>query len=386
MVIKLETLTERVEPSLQVFDRLSDARADWIALCETATVSPYQNYDFVAAWSETIGRARRLTPMIVVARGADGRPLALFPLATRAAAGFRVAEFLCGRESNFNIALLHPDAGLDARGLLLAAASGIPRPPDLLFLRNQPRRLGAIENPLLGRDSRASPSFAYGAALPARADALDQRVSKASRKKLRKKEKRLTELGALVLEHRANGARAREIIAALIAQKTARLAPLGASGVFEAPEMRAFIERARDAGVIEIHALRLSGRIIATYVGLAMDGRFSALANSYDMDSEIARCSPGDILLHALLRNLVERGFASFDLGVGEARYKEAVCDETIELFDLVIPVTPRGALAAPVLRAFLDGKRLVKQTPWLSRLLGNARLSGMLRRFLAAT
>ena len=58
MVIKLETPTERVEPSLMVFDRLLDAREDWIALRETADVSPYQNYDFVAAWFETIGRAR----------------------------------------------------------------------------------------------------------------------------------------------------------------------------------------------------------------------------------------------------------------------------------------------------------------------------------------
>ena len=46
MVIKLETPTERVEPSLMVFDRLADAREDWIALRETADVSPYQNYDY----------------------------------------------------------------------------------------------------------------------------------------------------------------------------------------------------------------------------------------------------------------------------------------------------------------------------------------------------
>jgi CelD/BcsL family acetyltransferase involved in cellulose biosynthesis len=82
------------------------------------------------------------------------------------------------------------------------------------------------------------------------------------------------------------------------------------------------------------------------------------------------------------MRDLVARGFAYFDLGVGEARYKEAVCDETIALYDLVIPVTARGALAAPLLRIFLDGKRHVKQTPWLSRVSERARLSGLFRRF----
>jgi CelD/BcsL family acetyltransferase involved in cellulose biosynthesis len=365
-----------------VFDRLPDAREDWIALRETAAVSPYQNYDYVAAWFETIGRARRLEPMIVVARDSDGRPLALFPLATREAAGLRVAEFLCGRESNFNIGLFHPGRGLDWRGLLLAAAHGRPKPPDLLYLRNQPRGFGAFENPLLGRDACPSPSFAYGTALPDNVVALDCQTSGASRKKLRKKERRLTELGALVFEHGASGERAREIIAALIAQKSALLAAKGVAGVFDAPEMRAFLERACHAGALEVHALRLSERVIATYVGLAMDGRFSALANSYDMDEEIARCSPGDILLRAVMRDLVARGFDYFDLGVGEARYKEAVCEETIALYDLVIPVTSRGALAAPLLRIFLGGKRRVKQTPWLSRLSERARLFKLFRRF----
>jgi len=382
MVIKLETSTERVELSLMVFDRLPDAREDWIALRETAAVSPYQNYDYVAAWFETIGRARRLEPMIVVARDSDGRPLALFPLATREAAGLRVAEFLCGRESNFNIGLFHPGRGLDWRGLLLAAAHGRPKPPDLLYLRNQPRGFGAFENPLLGRDACPSPSFAYGTALPDNVVALDCQTSGASRKKLRKKERRLTELGALVFEHGASGERAREIIAALIAQKSALLAAKGVAGVFDAPEMRAFLERACHAGALEVHALRLSERVIATYVGLAIDGRFSALANSYDLDEEIARCSPGDILLRAVMRDLVARGFDYFDLGVGEARYKEAVCEETIALYDLVIPVTSRGALAAPLLRIFLGGKRRVKQTPWLSRLSERARLFKLFRRF----
>jgi len=382
MVIKLETPTERVEPSLVVFDRLSDAREDWTALRETAAVSPYQNYDYVAAWFETIGRARAFEPMIVVARGSGGRPLALFPLATRQAAGLRVAEFLCGRESNFNIGLFHPSGGLEPRGLLLAAARGRPEPPDLLYLRNQPRGFGAFENPLLGGDACPSPSFAYGTALPANVDALDCQTSKASRKRLRKKERRLAELGALTFEHGASGARAREVIAALIAQKSALLAAKGAAGVFDAPEMRAFLERACHARAVEVNALRLSGRVIATYVGLAMDGRFSALANSYDKDEDIARCSPGDILLRAVMRDLVARGFAYFDLGVGEARYKDAVCDETIALYDLVIPVTTRGALAAPLLRTLLDAKRRIKQTPWLSRLSERARLSGLFRRF----
>jgi CelD/BcsL family acetyltransferase involved in cellulose biosynthesis len=73
-------------------------------------------------------------------------------------------------------------------------------------------------------------------------------------------------------------------------------------------------------------------------------------------------------LLQALLRNLVSRGFTHFDLGVGEARYKNAVCDETIELCDVVVPVTLKGALAAPLLATFVAAKRKIKQNPSLMR------------------
>ncbi|MGA8172855.1 MAG: GNAT family N-acetyltransferase [Methylocystis sp.] len=380
MVIKLETPVDLDEPLFDVFDRLSDAREDWLTLFENASYSPYQNYDYVDAWFETIGKAREIHPMIVVARDPDGAPIALFPLATRDAFGVRVAEFPCGRESNLNLWLCRSGTQLDARALLLAAARGRSNPPDLFHLRNQPRRFGAFDNPLAAGDASPSPSFAYGAALPADIEALDNHVSKASKKKLRQKEKRLKELGSLSYEHAATGARAREIVATLIEQKSARLARAGMEGVFTDPGMRAFFERACDMGAVEAHAMRLSGRVVATYIGLPGGGRFSGLANSFDTDAEIARCSPGDILLHALLRNLVERGFTSFDLGVGEARYKDAVCDETIELYDLVLPVSNRGALAAVALRGFLRWKRLAKHTPWLLRLVSNGRLSRLVR------
>jgi len=63
---------------------------------------------------------------------------------------------------------------------------------------------------------------------------------------------------------------------------------------------------------------------------------------------------------------LVARGMTHFDLGAGEARYKSSVCNETIELYDAILPVTARGFLAAPMLTAYLRLKRRVKQTPSL--------------------
>jgi CelD/BcsL family acetyltransferase involved in cellulose biosynthesis len=365
---------------VDVVARLEDARADWLELFSLSPVSPYQAYDFVSKWFETVGREERLEPLTVVARDAAGRPLALLPLATTTRGPLRIALFQCGRESNFNLGLFRPCAGFDekaARGLLLEAARQAPAPPDLYYLRNQPRRFDGADNPLAFVTARPSASFAYGASLPSDETALMARFSKDARKKLRKKEARLAEMGALRYEHGASGARAIEIARALIRQKSERLAAIGVKSDFESEAMRAFLERACVAtgdGALETHALALDGRVVAAYMGLVHGGRFSALLNSFDMDDDIARSSPGDLLLHALLRDLVARGFTHFDLGAGEARYKDSVCDETIELCDVILPVTLKGALAAPAFSAYLRAKRKIKQTPWMARLVARVR------------
>jgi len=389
MVTKLETLAAKndEEPAaaapahaLEIHEALDAARKDWIELYALCAASPYQSFEFASNWFDTVGRAQNLTPMIVVARSASGRPLALLPLALDRRGPLRVAAFLCGRESNFNLALIHPNAGLDEnalRRLLAGAATKSSIRPHLYFLRNQPRRFEGVANPLAFSDARPSPSFAYGLTLPRDAAELDARASRDARKKLRKKEQRLAQLGELRYEHRADGARALDIMRALIVQKSARLEQMGAPSAFDEPAMCDFLERATLAagdGALEMHALSVSGRIVATYAGLTRGARFSAMLNSFDTTDAFARCSPGELLLRALLRNLVERGFAGFDLGAGEARYKNAVCDETIELCDMALPTTWAGALAAPMLMGYLRAKRRIKQTPWLANRAFEAR------------
>lgn len=362
--------------SIRVFDSLGAAEADWRRLLDVATVSPYQTYEIQAAWFETIGRSLGLEPFIVVARDAADRAVALLPLAITTNGMLRIARFIGNRESNFNIGLfaegLHERRA--ARRLLSEAARYAPAPPDLYYLSNMPRCFDGVDNPLAFEEAPDSASFAYGAALPGATDELTARLSKDARKKLRKKEARLAEMGTLTYAHCVTGERARVVLESLIAQKSTRLADMGVTQLSAQPGMRAFLERVTDEGMLELHALALNNRIIAVYAGFTRDGRFSGMLNSFDMDDEIARSSPGDLLLHALMRNLVARGMTRFDLGAGEARYKRAVCDETIVLCDAVVPVNIKGAVAAPILTRALQIKRRIKQSPALSRALARWR------------
>jgi CelD/BcsL family acetyltransferase involved in cellulose biosynthesis len=361
--------------SFDFYSAMEDARADWCALFAAAPASPYQAFEFCAAWADSIGRAQAVQPLIVVARDSAGAPLALLPLSLRRFGPLALGAFLCGRQSNFNLPLIRSGAAFGAeqmRAALERVSRAAPGGVDLFYLRNQPRRFDGADNPLVLPSAQHSASFAYGVTLPADVAALDARFSKGARKKLRKKENRLGSFGALRFEHRAEGSRALEIAQALLAQKAQRFTSLR----FDAAAMRDFLEKlcaAPNSG-FELHALSLDGRVIAAYAGLVHDGRFSAMINSFVQDEEIAKSSPGDLLLHALLRHLVERGVIRFDLGAGEARYKNAVCDETIELYDVVAPTTTLGRLVAPAVSAVLHAKRRIKQTPWMSDLVTRLR------------
>ncbi len=106
-------------------------------------------------------------------------------------------------------------------------------------------------------------------------------------------------------------------------------------------------------------------RIVATFGALAQADRLCGMFVSYDPDPEISRCSPGQLLILETIRDLSAQGVATFDLGVGEARYKDENCEAEEPLFDAAVAVTPIGLAfgSAALLRQRI--KRWAKQTPW---------------------
>ncbi len=186
---------------------------------------------------------------------------------------------------------------------------------------------------------------------------------------MRKKEARLAELGAVTLISNDAPATARAILDAFLAEKIARCEAAAIEADFTDPAMRAFLERLSvpaDGGApwLAFHALKLGERIIATYAGAVHRDHFSCMVNSFDSDPEIAKSSPGDLLLMRLIASQCDRSIAGFDLGIGEARYKATYCDVTIPLFDVVIPVGIIGRICAAYAKSRLKTKRMIKQHP----------------------
>jgi CelD/BcsL family acetyltransferase involved in cellulose biosynthesis len=101
---------------------------------------------------------------------------------------------------------------------------------------------------------------------------------------------------------------------------------------------------------------------------------------SFDDDPVIARCSPGDLLLTDMVRDLIARGVKRFDLGIGEARYKNSFCRDEVALTGVFLPLTFQGRLAGAAMRGAARLKAAIKREP---RLLHAAmRVRGAVRRF----
>src|SRR4029077_904096 len=103
---------------------------------------------------------------------------------------------------------------------------------------------------------------------------------------------------------------------------------------FAVPGVRRFIEAAATEPVdgseplIELYALSVDDIIVATMGGIVGNGRFCAMFNSI-IQGRFAVESPGKQLIVKLVRSCCERGLVTFDLGVGEARYKNLLCGDT---------------------------------------------------------
>jgi CelD/BcsL family acetyltransferase involved in cellulose biosynthesis len=345
----------------------------WRELERLAPSSAYQTQSFALAWLETIGKARGVKPLFIMAHDAEGRVAALLCFGLEQRGAVRIAIFLGGRESNLNLGLFrdpHAFGRADVEALLRAATRMLGSDaPDVFVLANQPASWAGARNPLALLPHQASPSYAYTTTLPPDAEQyFAAKQSKERRKKLRKKEARLTEMGALTHVTNHDAETTHEILAAFFAQKAARCATQAIDAGFDDAAVHAFFERvsvpANGVAALECHALALDKRILAVFAGMAHHGHFNGMVISFDEDPEIAKSSPGEILLTKVIAEQCRKGLSGFDLGIGEASYKATYCETPIALVDVVFPLTLKGMLYAAVASLRLTLKRAIKQRP----------------------
>jgi CelD/BcsL family acetyltransferase involved in cellulose biosynthesis len=252
---------------------------------------------------------------------------------------------------------------------------------DLLMLRQQPLTWSGTTNPfaLLSRQRAANSGFS-GALAPSFDALLRARTNAVMRKKMRKKAQALAGFGHVRFERASEPCEIRRALDVFFKQKSGRMRAQGVPDAFADADVRRFIEAAAiqpaadGTPLIELYTLSVDDIIVATMGGIVGGARFCAMFNSI-IDGRFAVESPGEQLILKLVEECCARGLNTFDLGVGEARYKTLFCRDIEPLFDSFIPLSRGGRLLALGYRGAAAVKRTVKQRPVLWTFVRRARL-----------
>lgn len=361
--------------SISVFDDLHAAAPLWQRLEAQHPGHIYQKFTWCAAWFGTIGVLDRVRPAIVHIEAGDQS--ALLPLAIYPWHQLRIARYPCGSHSNANGPLAGPqfpwpDTADGINDLLCQIAAAIGD-IDSFALQNQPQLFNGVPHPFLPAQSVAGASDFYEGDLAADFNALSVRRMKGDRrKKMRNKERRIAELGMVRMIIPATADEARYFLSQFFLQKQARFRQQGIANPFDEPGAVDFLNAAAcdhfgmPEVALRLRAMFLDDALVAIWGSIQDQMRYSGLITSFAVDGEVAKCSPGELLLNEEIRHCCTQGQDVIDLGIGAARYKNVWCDRIIPIFETHFAMTNGGWLYAAAQRCRSRAKRLIKNNPAL--------------------
>ena len=144
------------------------------------------------------------------------------------------------------------------------------------------------------------------------------------KKSLVRHENHFQRSGDLRTTHTSDAARILEQLDPFFTQHVDRWTDTGSPSLFLDEQNRRFyralVDEARDAGWLRFTRVEWEGRAIAYHFGFCHQGTYLWYKPTFAI--ELARRSPGEVLLKHLLAAALEEGATVFDLGIGEEAFK----------------------------------------------------------------
>jgi CelD/BcsL family acetyltransferase involved in cellulose biosynthesis len=295
---------------------LEPLREAWDALAARGPADcPMIRHGFVSAWLDAFAPAA--APVALVARAASGEPVGIAPFLVERRRGLvRLLAPANDHSARFEW-VLGPDAA-GAAGAIWAHLRDRVR-WDVLLLRDVPRdgptstlleALARADGHATGRwESMRSPRVALGGG-PA-----EERTSAKFRANLRRRARRLHELGAVAVRRVDGGPGVDEAVDEFLRLEASGWKGERGTAIALDPALVGFYRRvARDAaarGTLALRALTLDGRAVAFHFGLVQGGVYHLPKTAYD--EALGNVSPGHLLQREVLAECEARGLAGFD-------------------------------------------------------------------------
>lgn len=359
---------------IEAIDDMASLEAEWRALERDDLTSLHQSYDWCAAWVETYH------PPLVILRGTFDDNLALIlPLEIVRSRGVRVARFIGAPRSNINTGLFSAtflDQGnVSAEALRRAITTALRGKADLLLLENLALEWRGRKSPLSTWPSVENQNHAFQLPILESFEAtLGQLNAKRRRKKHRHQTRMLDRMGGYEHIVARTPEEKRELLDLFLQQKSARFKAAGLPDVFQGAETREYLLRLLDTPprneqdhALDLHGLRLKGEHeghVPAISGLSRKGDHVICQFASIDETRVKEASPGELLFWMMIEEAQAAGVALFDLGIGDQLYKRSWCPVETVQHDVVLPISPLGALAALAQKGLTRAKAIIKANP----------------------
>jgi CelD/BcsL family acetyltransferase involved in cellulose biosynthesis len=354
---------------IDIFDSMAPLEAEWRALEQDDLTSLHQSYDWCAAWVESLER-----PLAIV-RGSIGDHIAfILPLEIIRSRGIRRAEFIGGHHNNINTGLF--STRFLANGELTsvqatAISAALHGKADVVVLRNIPLEWRGRDSPLASLTSIENQNRAYQLPFLGSFEASLKQVNAKRRRKKFKHQSRILDAKGGYEHVIADLAQQDALLDLFFRQKTTRFKDAGLPDAFKdiriKAALRAMLRRNESGGrdaTLQMHALRLKGEHeghVPAIAALSRKGDHVICQFASIDETLVAEASPGELLFWLMIERLHHEGVALFDFGIGNQTYKRSWCPVETVQYDLFLPISGMGHLAAMAQRGITRTKAAIK-------------------------
>ncbi len=365
------------EISFAIYTSLAAVEDEWRRFQRVAVSTPFQSYEWLAAWHRNVGFRSGVVPIIIIGRFAGGDTAFILPFAIDHASSLKRLRWLGQDLCDYNAPLLSRDfcrrvAAQDFRALWRRLQAQLQSDQqtrhDWIEFEKMPETIGGELNPFMSFSLTPNANSAHVMHLGDDWEMFyrDKRSS-ATRRHDRAKRKRMAQFGDIRFVTAADAADARATLETLMQQKSLSFSRKGVSDMFARPGCREFFldvaSHPATRHMVHVSRLDIGGVAAAANFAMVQGDCYYHILSSY-CDGRIAHFGPGALHLRELMAYAIGRGLRKFDFTIGDERYKSEWCDARLKLFDYSAAATWRGWPASALSSARRRLKRAIKQTP----------------------
>ncbi len=340
------------------------AAADWPSIADDRDLRLYvfQSREFLDIWLDTIGRASRIESYFIVVRDTDGQPVLYLPLIIETKFNVRLLRFMDCGVADYNAPIVAPNRMLSRQEFHEVWADVLALLPsfDVIDLTKIASDVAGAVNPLTYLDCTPFGESGHSLVLTRLRDQTDTRRSVARlRRKLQSCTKGLNQVGEPSFVVNPAAAEAALLTERLLELKRRKYQRTSVPDFLAAPGVERFYREMMKPGrlgkISHLSALTVGDTVVSAHLGFIGRGRFYYMFPAYD--TAFGRYRVGHLLLQHLIDLSVAQNFDAFDLGIGDASYKNKWANHHLALHSHQRAITAAGRIYLQMrrVRRFVD-------------------------------